>query len=90
MLVHFRIVPLFFASKFKTALVTGQDSAAGAQLSCLPDEMSAAEPLLSSLEFREEALLRAIRSEDDSATAGSSVLAALILRYPDRLKWSIL
>ena len=69
MLVHFRMVALFFANKFKTALVTGQDDPAGAQLPWLPDDMLTAEPLLSSLELQEEALLRAVRSGEDSASS---------------------
>ena len=45
-LFHSRIVYLFFVRKFFTALVTGQENPAGAQLPCFPDEISKVESLL--------------------------------------------
>ena len=46
-LIHSRMVLLYFVTKFLTALVTGQEVPAGAQLPCLPDEKSKDESLLS-------------------------------------------
>ena len=57
-----------FGNKSVTALFTVQEASAGAQIPWLPDEMSKAKPLLSSLEPHEEALLDRIRQRtDDSA-----------------------
>ena len=46
-LVHSRMVSLFLVTKLLTALVTGQEVSAGAQLPFLPDEISTEESFLS-------------------------------------------
>ena len=52
-LVYSRMVSLIFIYKFLTALVTGRKVPAGAQLPCLPDDVSKAESLQSSFERHE-------------------------------------
>ena len=57
LLVHSRVVSLYYVTKFIVALVTEQGVPAGAQIPWVPDEISKAKILLSCFESHEEALL---------------------------------
>ena len=66
-LVHSRIVSIFYKTKFLTALVTGQENPAEAQLPCFPDEDSKAESLLVCSESHEEELFDWARQRRDAS-----------------------
>ena len=66
-LFYSRTVSLFFITKFLTALVTSQESPAGAQFPCFPDETSKVESLLTCFESHEEALLDWVLQRLDSS-----------------------
>ena len=61
------MVSLYFATRFLTALVTGQGDPAGGKFPWLPDEMSKAESLLSCFESHEEAFLDWVRQRRDAS-----------------------
>ena len=66
MFIHFRVVTLLFANMFKGKIVSDQHDPTRAVLPWFPDDVSEAEPLLSTYELLEESLLRAVRSSQGS------------------------
>ena len=69
-LILSRMVSLFIVTKFLTALVTNQESPAGVQLQCFPDEISKGESLRGCFESCEESLLCRVRQRSETSARG--------------------